>query len=399
MVQCCMCHLLLLLATVISQCGATEYYVRPTEPTNTSCPGQPCLTLNQYINNSSHYIQSNVVFTFLPGKHVLERPLEIRNVHNVTLKGISDRLRSDEYTQIVAQFSCWSNYQCSNESARVRALLSDLPLEDCSVIKLINVSDVNIIGTSVAISSVNVSVIRVEQSTNIHLEIDIYSVKAGLDMNGCNIGIMAYETNHLYVDKSHVSNLLYGLMLQYTQNVQIKDSMFEHSGLLAMKSDSVSITSTISSGNKETGIKLLFCNNINIVNISAVNNSGSGMNFTSCRNTSIVSISAANNNGSGVVFTSCRNTSITDISVTNNHAYGIALYSCNAPTISNVYASNNMLHGISLESCSDISITNASAINNEGNGMVLQFCRNTSIIIAFASKNQWGMYIQRSCSC
>ena len=97
------CHLLLLLAAVISQCGATEYYVKPTEPTTTSCPGHPCLTLNQYTNNSSYYIRFNTVFMFLPGKHIMERPLEIRDVENVTLN--ASKVTDHTYPILVAQFA------------------------------------------------------------------------------------------------------------------------------------------------------------------------------------------------------------------------------------------------------------------------------------------------------
>ena len=418
MVQCCTCHLLLLLATVISQCGTTEYYVKPTDPTNTSCPGQPCLTLNQYINNSSHYIQSNVVFIFLPGKHVIDRLLQIRNVENVTLKGILNG--TGNYPQLVAQFSCWSNYQCSNKAARFVTLLNYFPFKDCSVIQLINVAHVNISGIHFTMSTVNVSAIKVEQSTNIHLKLDIYSVNSDLDQNGCNIGIIAYETNHLYVDKLHVSNLLYGLILCNNENAQIKESVFEHSGLLVMKSDSVNITSTKSSGNKETGIELLFCNNTNIVNIATSHNNDSGVVFTICRNTSIMNITTAHNNGSGVVFTSCSNTNIANTYSINNEEEGMLLYSCSGTSILNVSTTNkgngmclilckntnimnisadkNQLDGMSLGSCNDTSITNVSVTHNRGRGMEFSSCTNTSITTASANINQWDGIYFRSCN-
>ena len=378
--------LLLLLATVISQCGATEYYVRPTEPTNTSCPGQPCLTLNQYIENSSSYILSNVMFKFLPGKHVIKRPLEIRNIQNVTLKGISNT--SDEYPQIVAQFSCWNNYLCFNATGRLMALLNDISLEDCSVIELINASHVNIRGIHLALSTVNVSAIKVEKS------MDIHSVKAGQDINGYNIGIRVNKTNNLYVDKLHASNLLYGLLLHNTLNAHINESTFEYSGLLAMKSDSVHIKSTNVSANKEAGVELHFCNNTNIVNISAANNSGSGVVFTSCRNTSIVNISAANNNGSGVVFTSCRNTSIITAFATNNTEDGIDLQSCHETNITNLSVTENQGTGMYLLFCRNTTITNTLAASNQG-GIILVSCNSTNISNASTTNNQWngiGLY-------
>ena len=97
-------HLLTLLVPVLSLCAATEYYVKPTEPTNTSCPAQPCLTLNQYTSDSDHYFKSNTVFKFLPGTHHMDRPFTIGNVHNMSLESSSDD--SNEYPHLVAQFSC-----------------------------------------------------------------------------------------------------------------------------------------------------------------------------------------------------------------------------------------------------------------------------------------------------
>ena len=94
-------HLLMLLIPVLSLCGATEYYVRPTEPTNTSCPAQPCLTLNQYVNNSDYYFKSNTAFKFLPGTHHIDKPVTIGNVHNVLLENVYDG-----HPHLVAQFSC-----------------------------------------------------------------------------------------------------------------------------------------------------------------------------------------------------------------------------------------------------------------------------------------------------
>ena len=79
-------HFLLLFFAVLQVCSATEYYVKPTEPTDTTCPGQPCLTLNEYTNDTDYYIKSNTVFIFLPGKHHMDRPLQVIDLQNVTLK-------------------------------------------------------------------------------------------------------------------------------------------------------------------------------------------------------------------------------------------------------------------------------------------------------------------------
>ena len=80
--------LLLLLIALSSLSGAwctDYYYVRPTESTNTSCPGQPCLTLNQYNDQSDQYFKSHVIFRFLPGMHHLEKPVIFKSLQSVLL--------------------------------------------------------------------------------------------------------------------------------------------------------------------------------------------------------------------------------------------------------------------------------------------------------------------------
>ena len=84
------CQLLLYLLVVdalIWLCVANQYYVKPSE--NYTCPGQPCLTLSQYIRESDIYFHSNVVFKFMPGSYYLNRSLDIVNVHNLSLVSIS----------------------------------------------------------------------------------------------------------------------------------------------------------------------------------------------------------------------------------------------------------------------------------------------------------------------
>ena len=108
------CHiwLVLLLASIASQSGATEYYVKPTDFTNGTCPGQPCLTINEYTNDVTYYIKSNTVLTFLPGKHALVRPIVISNVENISLAAFSN----ERPPKIVAWFICQEvvNPNCIN---------------------------------------------------------------------------------------------------------------------------------------------------------------------------------------------------------------------------------------------------------------------------------------------
>ena len=143
----CLLLSLVLLVPIISLCEPAEYFIRPTAfTTNTSCPDQPCLTLNQYMKSTGYYMQSNTVLTFLPGKHVLKGPLQIENVKNVTLKSSPDG--SSMYSQLIVKFSS-KNGSLNTQSS----------------IKMINVTNVVIIDIRLEMWTPNVSGVIVEQST------------------------------------------------------------------------------------------------------------------------------------------------------------------------------------------------------------------------------------------
>ena len=63
--------------------AATVLYVKPTE--STSCPGEPCHTLDEYAQNASQYLISDTTVEFLPGTHDLSQPLNISGVNNLSL--------------------------------------------------------------------------------------------------------------------------------------------------------------------------------------------------------------------------------------------------------------------------------------------------------------------------
>ena len=71
-----------------SRCDAAVNYVRPSNSPNTaSCPGQPCLTLDEYVANSSTYFTSDTIFQFVNGSHRLSQNLTVSTVCNLSLIG------------------------------------------------------------------------------------------------------------------------------------------------------------------------------------------------------------------------------------------------------------------------------------------------------------------------
>ena len=355
--------LLVLLVPVISRFESAEYYIRPTAlTTNTSCPGQPCLTLNHYMNNTSHYIQSNTVFNFLPGKHVLKRPLHINNVQNVTLK--SSTAGSGMHSQLLVKFLC------ENES-----------LNHCiytqSAIEMINVTNVVINNISLEMWTPNVSGVIVERSTDVHLQLHIHSVQGN---DSLAAGVTVNEASHLYMDGLQVGNLYNGIRIENTNKVSIINSSFDNcqnSGMVIINSDAIDISNTTLSNNMENGMYLESCNNTTLTSISATNNQQDGMNLISCSNASLKDISVTNNTQCGMNISLCVN-----IDLKNIYATGLAIY----VRMTMMYVENN--HGIYFESCENTTMMNISAINNQGDGMYFVLCENTTMMNISAINNQ-----------
>ena len=394
--------LVLFVPAVISLCESAEYYIRPTAlTTNTSCPGQPCLTLNQYMNNTSHYIQSNTVLNFLPGKHVLKRPLHINNVQNITLK--SSAAGSGMPSQLLVKFSC------ENES-----------LTHCistqSAINMINVTNVVINDISLEMWTPNVSGVIVEQSTDVHLQLDIHSVQGN---DSLAAGVTVNEISHLYMNGLRVGNLYKGIRIENTNKVSITNSSFDNcqnSGMVIINSDAIDISNTTLSNNLENGMYLESCNNTTLTSISATNNRQDGMDLVSCSNVSLKDISVINNSRFGMTLSLCINTDLINIYATNNqHSglfmyqckhgrmmkmylesnqyYGMFFYSCENTTMMNIYAISNRYIGMSFSLCKKATIMNISAIYNQHIGLFFQSCENTTMMNISAVNNQGdGMY-------
>ena len=365
--------LLLLLVPVISLCASVEYYIRPAAlTTNTSCPGQPCLTLNHYINNTSHYIQSNTVLNFLPGKHVLKRPLHINNVQNVTLK--SSTTGSGMPSQLLFKFSC------ENKS-----------LNHCiytqSAIEMINVTNVLINDIILEMWTPNVSGVIVEQSTDVHLQLHIHSVQGN---DSLAAGVTVNETRHLYMDGLQVGNLYNGIRIENTSEISIINSSFDNcqnSGMVIIKSNAIDISNTTLSNNIENGMYLESCSNTTLTSISATNNQQDGMNLISCSSVSLKDISIINNQWDGMYFDSCENTTIMNISAINNQDDGMYFDSCENTTMMNISAINNRDDGIIFNSCENTTIMYISAIYNQ-DGIIFYSCENTTMMNISAINNQ-----------
>jgi len=99
--------LLLVVIQVWLCCTATQVIiVFPDDPTNVSCPSQPCATLSQYLlaNNGTLPVVSNVEYHFLSGEHHLHTIMTLEYLSNVSLVGVESDVSSS-----VTLITCSSN--------------------------------------------------------------------------------------------------------------------------------------------------------------------------------------------------------------------------------------------------------------------------------------------------
>ena len=257
------CNLLLLLVPVLSLCGATEYYVRPTEPSSTPCPGQRCLTLSGYIEKSDSYFQSDTTFKFLPGTHYMDKPLIIAGQNNISLESYSD-----EQPQLVAEFPCEcgsSNYQqitCGYEPIKVH----------CAAIQLRDMNVVTLKGINVTVQTPGLSGLLLMNVSNSTVQ-DISSHY--LLHYPAPVGILINNSQSIVLQSLSAFNYQYGIVYVNTTHINISkiraigNKVF---GLSLCSSGIITIADTTSSHNGQTGLYLYSSPHAHINNTTAADN-------------------------------------------------------------------------------------------------------------------------------
>ena len=105
-----------------------QYYVTPSSPNSDCPPNRPCLTINEYAQNSSHMFgnRTNVHFLFLNGVHNLTaQPLQIRDVGHLKMAGMNNSFNIDN-PKVTIDILCHTCYL-------VFANVSDLFVKDITL--------------------------------------------------------------------------------------------------------------------------------------------------------------------------------------------------------------------------------------------------------------------------
>ena len=77
----------MILSLVMWSALARVHYVKPNNYTSLICPGQPCLTLDQYTQQTATYFSTGSTFLFLPGNHTLQTIIELKDISDVVFRG------------------------------------------------------------------------------------------------------------------------------------------------------------------------------------------------------------------------------------------------------------------------------------------------------------------------
>ena len=149
----------------------------------------------------------------------MDRPLEIRDVENISLEASDENSGMDP--QLVAQFT--------DVTQTVTALVYKCITRIYYVVWMTNVMHAAIQGIRVTVKTPNVSGVITQQCSHLHLQ-SITSIQEQDNNNVLNsvtlmneYGILAYESNDVEMDSLEVSNFTHGVLLYKAKNTSIYD--------------------------------------------------------------------------------------------------------------------------------------------------------------------------------
>ena len=279
----------------------------------------------------------------------MNRPLEIRDVENVSLEASDDN--NDMYPQLVPQFTC--QHEAISDCIAIEGDSFNFGYVCCSVVWMINVTRAAIEGISVTVTTPNVSGVVLQQCSHLHIQSNTYiGIQEQDNVSEQSVGIIAYESSDIEMDSLEVSNFTVGVASIYVQ---------KH----------------------------------NMMNVSAAHNGNDGMILYYSTNTSMMNVSV-HNEDIGIWLEHSTNTSMMNVSAAHNEVYGIVMFLSTHTSMMNVNAVHNGYDGIWLLYSTNTSMMNVSAAHNQNNAIRMSSCINTSLYYSYTYHNGDGIYITES---
>ena len=346
-------RVLVLVLPVPILCGGTEYYVRPSEPSSASCPAHPCLTLSQYVNDSDHFFQSNTLFRFLPGTHLIKRSVTLTNVHNVSLLA----LERDRIPQVVTYIAC----SCPQQHC-----------DPCTGLAFQNASHITI------------------DSITIILHLHQQSKQGSLSV----VGLSFTKTVHLKIQQ------MYGWMtrngrvfigLERSNDIELHSLTIGNGGLSATQSDRVSITNVTINNSTASGIDLQLTIKFVLNNIVIMYSKGTAINIFGASSTIISNTIIHFSGGAGIDITTSSNTRMINVSVFSSRGRGISMLNGRKYLINNTTVMNSQSHNMFLRKTTNTVINNSvtmySTIDNGIEIYRAMYIKITNTVIANSAQH------------
>ena len=353
---------LLLLQLFPMLCGAAEHYIRPTDATNTPCPGQPCFTIDQYANQSDRYFKSNITFKFLPGTHHLSRPLLFQDLHNVTFGD-----KTLKYSILVENTPHHAGFDVQNSDNK--------KIQDKAAIVLLNVTNFMLSNIELLVSG-SPSVEERRQRIGIFVWKSTHFKVHSVTLQGFNNAIMIYN--------SMLGIIANTIIIPYSKNHSVTSADSGNGLLLLYSSKHVNITNSSIFGNStyQSGIVILSSTSTSVVNTNvtcprgSVNISDSSsivivgailssdsvtllVHSTTKLNVVNSQILSYHSEGTVISFNKCSRISITHFTATTSDTDGLALYSNIWISKSHHIYINNCSSQITIYDCHSITISNS----------------------------------------
>ena len=75
----------LVLLLQLLEISSEVYYIKSSD--DFSCPSEPCLTLEQFVQSTSEHVTAGTTLVFLPGRHSLQSSVNLSDISGITLRG------------------------------------------------------------------------------------------------------------------------------------------------------------------------------------------------------------------------------------------------------------------------------------------------------------------------
>ena len=283
----------------------------------------------------------------------MDRPLIIRNVHNISLESYNDYK-----PQLVAELSCETNIlECFHAQ-----FISGNILICCAIIWSHDVSNFKISQLTFKLQTEHMNGFFLHKTVNVTIEqVEIYS-----QVFWFQNGITLVDSQFIEIHSVIADNWETGIGLLNVSNIRINNTFTSGnhwSGIGSQNSSNMHISNSCVTKSKIIGVHLDTGSNIVISNVTSMHNF-LGMHLVSITGAQIISSNASYNEGIGMVLWKLSNATIINTTTSHNGQNGVEISSSNNTYIYGSIAMYNTRNGIVLLYMNRTYVTRFTTVSN-----------------------------------